>query len=104
MKQESGTAAGTVVLHVSPESASGGTLALVQDGDMIELDVGKRTLNLDVGEEELRKRKSARKPPAPTATRGYVKFYIDHVQQANLGADLDILTGCSGSVATRDLH
>lgn len=100
----SGTAAGTVVLHVSPESASGGTLALVQDGDMIELDVGKRTLHLDVGEEELRKRKSAWKPPAPIATRGYVKFYIDRVQQAHLGADLDILTGCSGSVVTRDLH
>lgn len=100
----SGTAAGTVVLHVSPESASGGTLALVQDGDMIELDVGKRKLHLDVGEEELRKRKSAWKPPAPIATRGYVKFYIDHVQQAHLGADLDILTGCSGSVVTRDLH
>ncbi|MCI0707651.1 MAG: dihydroxy-acid dehydratase [Ignavibacteriae bacterium] len=100
----SGAAAGTVVLHIAPESAIGGTLALVKDGDIIELDVEKRTLHLDVSESELQKRKAAWKPPAPMATRGYVKFYIDHVQQAHLGADLDILTGCSGSAVTRDLH
>jgi len=100
----SGTAAGTVVLHVSPESAAGGTLALVQNGDMIELDVKNRRLHLDVSEEELQKRRAAWEFPAPLASRGYVKFYIDHVQQAHLGADLDILTGCSGSVVTRDLH
>ncbi|MBI3110977.1 MAG: dihydroxy-acid dehydratase [Ignavibacteriales bacterium] len=100
----SGTAAGTVVLHVSPESAAGGTLALVQNGDMIELDVKNRRLHLDVSEQELQKRRAAWTSPAPLASRGYVKFYIDHVQQAHLGADLDILTGCSGSVVTRDLH
>lgn len=100
----SGTAAGTVVLHVSPESAAGGTLALVQDGDMIDLDVKNRRLHLDISEAELHRRKIAWNPPAPLATRGYVKFYIDHVQQAHLGADLDVLTGCSGSVVTRDLH
>ena len=100
----SGTAAGTVILHVSPESAIGGTLALVQNGDMIELDVEKRKLHLDVSDEELKKRKAAWIAPAPMATRGYVKFYIDHVQQAHLGADLDILRGGSGSVITRDLH
>ena len=100
----SGTAAGTVVLHVAPESAAGGTLALVKDGDFIELDVEGRKLHLDISEEELAKRKAAWIPPEPLATRGYVKYYIDHVQQANLGADLDILRGGSGSEVTRDLH
>ncbi len=100
----SGTAAGTVVLHVSPESAIGGTLALVKDGDMIELDVEKRKLHLDVSDDELKKRKAAWKAPKPMADRGYVKFYIDHVQQADRGADLDILQGGSGSEVTRDLH
>jgi dihydroxy-acid dehydratase len=100
----SGTAAGTVVLHVSPESAIGGVLALVKDGDMIELDVEKKILHLDVSDEELKKRKATWKAPTPMAHRGYVKFYIDHVQQADLGADLDILQGGSGSEVTRDLH
>jgi L-arabonate dehydrase len=100
----SGTAAGTVVLHVSPESAVGGTLALVQNGDMIELDVEKRRLHLDISEEELAKRKKAWVAPAPLAARGYVRFYIEHVQQAHLGTDLDILRGGSGSEVTRDLH
>ena len=100
----SGTAFGTVVLHVSPESAIGGTLAFVQNGDMIELDVEKRKLHLDVSDEELQKRKAKWKPPVPAATRGYVKFYIDHVQQANLGADLDILIGGSGGEVKGDLH
>ena len=100
----SGTAAGTVILHVSPESSVGGVLALVQNGDLIELDVAQRKLHLDVSDEELLKRKSAWKAPEPMATRGYVKFYIDHVQQAHLGADLDILQGGSGSEVTRDLH
>jgi dihydroxy-acid dehydratase len=100
----SGTAAGTVVLHVSPESAIGGALALVKDGDIIELDVEKRKLHLDITDEELQKRRAEWMPPAPMAQRGYVKFYIDHVQQAHLGADLDILNGGSGSEVTRDLH
>lgn len=100
----SGTAAGTVVLHVSPESSVGGVLALVKEGDMIELDVENRRLHLDISEEELEKRKAEWKAPAAMADRGYVKFYIDHVQQAHLGADLDILQGGSGSEVTRDLH
>jgi dihydroxy-acid dehydratase len=100
----SGTAAGTVVLHVSPESAVGGTLALVKDGDMIELDVEKRRLHLDISDEELKRRRAEWTPPKPMAERGYVKFYIDHVQQAHLGVDLDILQGGSGSEVTRDLH
>ena len=100
----SGTAAGTVILHVSPESAVGGTLALVKDGDIIELDVEKRRLHLDVSDEELKSRKATWIAPDPVATRGYVKLYIDHVQQAHLGADLDVLNGGSGSEVTRDLH
>ncbi|WP_205509583.1 IlvD/Edd family dehydratase [Longitalea arenae] len=100
----SGTAGGTVILHVSPESSIGGTLALVQNGDMIELDVAARKLHLDVTEEELAARKARWQAPAPMASRGYVKFYIDHVQQAHLGADLDVLRGGSGSEVTRDLH
>lgn len=100
----SGTAAGTVVLHVSPESSVGGTLALVQNGDMIEIDVEKRWLHLDISDDELALRKAAWIAPEPQAARGYVKLYIDHVQQAHLGADLDILRGGSGSVVTRDLH
>jgi dihydroxy-acid dehydratase len=99
-----GTAAGTVILHVSPESAIGGTLALVQDGDMIELDVEKRKLHLDVSDEDLRKRKAAWTPLKPMADRGYVKLYIDHVQQSHLGADLDVLNGGSGNEVMRDLH
>jgi dihydroxy-acid dehydratase len=100
----SGTAGGTVVLHISPESAIGGTLALVKDGDMIELDIEMRRLHLDVSDNELKKRKATWIPPAPATTRGYVKFYIDHVQQANLGADLDLLRGGSGSEVKGNLH
>jgi dihydroxy-acid dehydratase len=100
----SGTAAGTVVLHVSPESSIGGTLALVKDGDMIELDVANRKLHLDVSDEELAARKAKWIAPPPVTTRGYVKFYIDHVQQADLGADLDVLRGGSGSEVKGDLH
>ena len=100
----SGTAAGTVILHVSPESAVGGTLAFVRDGDMIELDVEQRRLHLDVSEEELVSRKAAWKVPDPVAARGYVKLFIDHVQQAHLGVDMDVLQGGSGSIVTRDLH
>ncbi len=100
----SGTAAGTVVLHVSPESAVGGTLALVRDGDMIEIDVEKRKLHLDIGDEELRTRKANWIAPEPQVARGYVKLYIDHVQQAHLGVDMDVLRGSSGSIVKRDLH
>ncbi|MBX2963149.1 MAG: dihydroxy-acid dehydratase [Cyclobacteriaceae bacterium] len=100
----SGTAGGTVVLHVSPESAIGGTLALVKDGDMIEPDIDKRKLHLDVSDEELKKRKSSWTPPPPHTERGYVKFFLDHIQQADLGCDFDILRGGSGSVVNGDLH
>lgn len=100
----SGTAYGTVVLHVSPESAVGGTLALVQNGDMIELDVFNRRLHLDVPDEELARRRAAWTPPAPLADRGYVQMYINHVLQADQGADLDFLVGKSGSEVSRDSH
>ena len=100
----SGTAAGTVILHVSPESTVGGTLALVRNGDMIELNVEKRSLHLDVELEELMKRKREWVAPEPLAKRGYVKMYIDHVEQADKGADLDFLVGGSGSKVERDLH
>jgi dihydroxy-acid dehydratase len=100
----SGTAYGTVVLHTSPESAVGGTLALVQNGDMIELDVAGRRLHLDVSDEELTRRRAAWTPPPPHDTRGYVKMYVDHVQQAHLGVDLDFLQGKSGAVVTREAH
>jgi L-arabonate dehydrase len=100
----SGTAYGTAVLHVSPESAIGGNLALVQNGDMIELDVEKRLLQLHVSDEELEKRRALWLPPKPATDRGYVSMYIKHVMGADKGADLDFLQGSSGSVVTRDSH
>lgn len=87
----SGTAYGTVVLHVSPESAIGGNLALVQNGDMIELDVEKRKLHLHVSDEVLAKRRAEWAPPEPAAGRGYVSMYVKHVMGADKGADLDFL-------------
>ncbi len=100
----SGTAYGTVVLHISPESAIGGTLGLVQNGDIIELDVANRKLNLEVSDDELARRRAIWKMPELLATRGYVRIYLDHVEQAELGADLDVLVGKSGSKVDRDLH
>jgi len=99
----SGTAYGTVVLHASPEAAAGGPLALVETGDMIALDVPARTLTLEVGEAELARRRARWTPPARPA-RGYVQMYVDHVQQANVGADLDFLVGGSGAPIPRDSH
>ncbi|HTS78319.1 MAG TPA: IlvD/Edd family dehydratase [Bryobacteraceae bacterium] len=100
----SGTAYGTVVLHVSPESAVGGTLALVRDGDQIELDVDARRLELCVPEDELVRRRAAWKPPAPAAAGGYQRLYIDHVMQADQGADFDFLLGCRGAAVPRESH
>jgi len=99
----SGTAYGTVVLHVSPEAALGGPLALVQSGDMIELDVPNRRLHLDVSDEEMERRRALWSAPVRPA-RGWYKIYVDHVQQAHLGADLDLLVGASGAAVPRDSH
>ena len=99
----SGTAYGTVVLHVSPEAAVGGPLALVQDGDMIELDVPERRLQLLVPDEVLAQRRKLWQP-SPAPTRGYAKLYVEHVQQAHLGADLDFLVGHSGADVPRESH
>jgi dihydroxy-acid dehydratase len=100
----SGTAYGTVVLHVCPESAAGGPLALVREGDLIELDVGKRKLHLHVSDAELEKRRRAWKKPRPHLARGYWKLYVEHVNQASEGCDLDFLVGKSGSAVPRDNH
>ncbi|HXN15686.1 MAG TPA: IlvD/Edd family dehydratase [Usitatibacter sp.] len=100
----SGTAYGTVVLHVCPEAAAGGPLALVKEGDLIELDVERRKLHLHVAEEELARRRARWKAPKPPLTRGYWKLYVDHVNQASEGADLDFLVGRSGAFVPRDNH
>ncbi|WP_328330395.1 dihydroxy-acid dehydratase [Kribbella sp. NBC_00382] len=103
----SGTAYGTVVLHVAPEAAVGGPLALVQTGDWIELDVPARTLHLDVSDEELATRRAnwkASPPPSVRADRGWARLYVDHVTQANLGCDLDFLIGRTGSSVARQSH
>ena len=100
----SGTAYGTAFLHVSPESAAGGTLALVQNGDIIDIDVEARRLHLEVSEEELERRKQNWCPPEPTYDRGYINLYINSVNQAHQGAELDFLVGKSGSEIKRDSH
>jgi L-arabonate dehydrase len=100
----SGTGFGTVVLHVSPESAAGGPLNWVQNGDYIALDVENRTINWEVSEEELAARKLAQPFEKPKTIRGYVGLFIDHVEQADQGADFDFLKGGSGSIVTRDSH
>ena len=99
----SGTAYGTVVLHVSPEAAIGGPLALVETGDWIELDVDARKLHLEVSDEELERRRAQWSAPA-APQRGWYKLYVDHVEQAHLGCDLDFLVGGSGSEIPRNSH
>jgi dihydroxy-acid dehydratase len=93
-----------VVLHAAPEAAAGGPLALVKNGDMIELDVAKRKLHLDVSDEELAKRRKAWKGFKSPYKRGYAKLYVEHVNQANQGADLDFLVGASGTPKLRESH
>ncbi len=101
---ESGTAYGTVVLHTSPEAAAGGPLALVKNGDMIELYVEKRRLHLDVSDAELEKPRKAWQAPPPHDVRGYVKLYCDTVNQAHQGCDLEFLVGKSGAAVPRESH
>ncbi len=100
----SGTAFGTVFLHVSPEAAAGGTLAIVQSGDLIEIDVPNRKLELKISDDEIANRKLQWKAPDLGYKRGYVQLYINHVEQAHVGADLDFLKGNSGSTVNRDSH
>lgn len=100
----SGTGFGTVILHAAPEAAKGGNFAVVQTGDIIELDVPNRILMIRLSDEELERRKRDWKPFTPAVHRGYVHSYIKHVEQANLGADMDFLKGMSGSEVSRDSH
>ncbi len=99
----SGTAYGTVVLHVSPEAAAGGPLALVRSGDMVTLDVPRRAVQLEVDDSTLAARRVQWTPP-PLPERGWERLFVQHVQQANLGADLDFLVGHSGARVARDSH
>jgi dihydroxy-acid dehydratase len=99
----SGTAYGTVVLHTSPEAAVGGPLALVREGDMIELDVAARRLHLDVSDAELDARRKSW-TPAEAPKSGYARLYVQHVQQADSGADFDFLVGGRGLSVTRESH
>jgi dihydroxy-acid dehydratase len=102
----SGTAYGTVVLHVAPESAAGGPLGIIQTGDIIELDVFARTINVKLTDEEISKRVPSTKSKDAYAnpSRGWQRMYIDHVMQSDKGADLDFLLGSSGPAVTRESH
>ncbi|MFV0476056.1 MAG: L-arabinonate dehydratase [Pikeienuella sp.] len=100
----SGTAYGTVVLHTSPEAAAGGPLAVVREGDMIELDVPKRRLHLDISEEELAARLKDWQPPATRPDSGYEQLFYDRVLGADTGADFDFLIGCRGAAIPKDSH
>jgi dihydroxy-acid dehydratase len=100
----SGTAYGTVVLHTSPEAAAGGPLAVVRDGDMIELDVPNRRIHLDISEAELAARLAAWTPPADAPDSGYAWLHHTHVEGADTGADLAFLKGCRGSPVGKDSH
>ncbi len=100
----SGTAYGTVVLHTAPEAAAGGPLAIVRNGDLIELDVPARRIHLQISDAELERRLAGWKAPEPRLASGYWKLYIDHVLQADQGCDLDFLVGKRGAFVPRDNH
>ena len=97
----SGTAYGAVVLHIAPEAAVGGPLALVQDGDMIELNVPERRLHLHVSDDELAMRRAAWQKPPPSAERGYTRIFLENVQGADRGVDFDVLVGGSGGAVVK---
>ena len=100
----SGTAYGTVLLHTSPEAAVGGPLAVVRNGDMIEVDVANRRIHLDIPDEELQRRLAAWRPPVEPPASGYARMFHDHVEGADTGADFDFLKGCRGSAVGKDSH
>ncbi|MES2976575.1 MAG: dihydroxy-acid dehydratase, partial [Pseudomonadota bacterium] len=100
----SGTAYGTTVLHTAPEAAAGGPLAIVRNGDIIELDVPNRRLHLHISDAELATRLASWTAPKGRLDSGYWKLYTDHVLQADEGADLDFLVGKRGAFVPRDNH
>lgn len=100
----SGTAYGTIVLHVAPEAAVGGPLALVQTGDMIELDVEAGRLHLDISQEEFDRRQAATTTHVAPATGGYEQLFLQHVLQPDKGADFDFLVGRRGSAVADNAH
>jgi dihydroxyacid dehydratase/phosphogluconate dehydratase len=100
----SGTAYGTVVLHTAPEAAVGGPLALVKDGDWIELDVAGRRLELEVSHQQLAERHAKWSPPQHAMQSGYQQLYVDHVLQADRGCDFDFLVGQRGAAVPRHSH
>ena len=100
----SGTAYGTVLLHTSPEAAVGGPLAVVKNGDMIEIDVANRRIHLDIPDEELQRRLAAWRPAAEPPASGYARMFHEHVEGADTGADFDFLKGCRGSAVGKDSH
>ncbi len=100
----SGTGFGTVVLHASPEAACGGNFSVLRSGDLITLDVDARSLHVHLSDEELAQRKKNFTPTESITCRGYVSLYINHVEQAHLGADMDFLKGMSGSKVSKDSH
>jgi len=100
----SGTAYGTVVLHTTPEAAVGGPLAVVQNGDMIELDVENRRLHVDISDEEMATRLANWKSHLEPPKSGYIKLFHDHVEGADTGADFDFLKGCRGAAVPKDSH
>ena len=100
----SGTGFGTVVLHVCPEAAAGGNFAVLKTGDTIQLDIPNRTLHVDISNEELEARKKAYSDEESNIKRGYAYLYVQHVEQAHLGADFDFLRGGSGSIVSRESH
>jgi len=100
----SGTSFGTIILHVSPESAIGGVLAIVKDGDFIEFNVFARSIHLEVNEEEILCRLKAFQKPTPHYTRGYGKIFLDNIQQAEKGCDFDVLlSGPKDTLASFDI-
>jgi dihydroxyacid dehydratase/phosphogluconate dehydratase len=100
----SGTAFGTVVLHIAPEAAAMGPLAAVENGDEIVLDVERRRLDLAIDDDELRRRLDALEPREPKYRRGYGALYLDHVLQADQGADFDFLRKVPGEATVTEPH
>jgi dihydroxyacid dehydratase/phosphogluconate dehydratase len=100
----SGTAYGTVVLHTAPEAAVGGPLALVRDGDWIELDVAGRRLELGLSDREIAERRKAWSPPQLPIDGGYQRLYVERVTQADRGCDFDFLVGRRGAAVPRQSH